>query len=224
LSLYSLPTADVEIADFGEHRALVVTRFDRLWAQGGRLLRLPQEDMCQALSTPPAIKYESDGGPGIEKILRLLSVADDPAADQSAFLKANIWFWLLDATDGHAKNFSVFLRPGGRYRMTPLYDVLSAQPTLDAGQVRHNQFKLSMAVGDRRNYVMESIAPRHFIQTAGRASVGEQIVQTIFEDLQQGVPAALDAVEANLTPDFPADLFQSVTNGISRRLNRLGAG
>lgn len=72
-----LPTAEVEIADFDGRRALVIERFDRRWAQDGRLLRLPQEDMCQALSTPPAIKYEAHGGPGIEKILRALSGSDE---------------------------------------------------------------------------------------------------------------------------------------------------
>ncbi len=50
-------------------------------------------------------------------------------------LKAQILFWLIGATDGHAKNFSVFLGPGGSYRLTPLYDVLTAQPSLDAHQI-----------------------------------------------------------------------------------------
>jgi len=213
-----LPVADVEIADFDGRRALVVERFDRRWAQDGRLLRLPQEDICQALSTPPAIKYEAHGGPGIEKILRLLSGSDDPVADQATFLKANIWFWLLGATDGHAKNFSVALGPGGRYRLTPLYDILSVQPLVDAGQVRHNQYKLSMAVGDSRHYVMGSIAPRHFVQTARRAGVGESAVMAIFADLVAVLPWALDTLEAAFPVDFPSDLAASVLNGVHARL------
>lgn len=213
-----LPVADVEIADFDGRRALVVERFDRRWAQDGRLLRLPQEDMCQALSTPPAIKYEAYGGPGIEKILRLLSGSDDPAADQATFLKANIWFWLMGATDGHAKNFSVVLGAGGRYRLAPLYDILSVQPLVDAGQVRHNQYKLSMAVGDSRHYVMGSIAPRHFVQTARKAGVGQATVMAIFEDLASAVPGALDALEAALPVDFPPDLAASVLSGVRARL------
>ena len=46
----------------------MVGRFDRLWTRDGRLLRLPQEDCCQALSVPPTRKYEPDGGPGIRQI------------------------------------------------------------------------------------------------------------------------------------------------------------
>lgn len=213
-----LPVADVEIDDFDGRRALIVERFDRRWTQDGRLLRLPQEDMCQALSTPPAIKYEAHGGPGIEKILRVLSGSDEPAVDQATFLKANIWFWLLGATDGHAKNFSVALGPGGRYRLTPLYDILSVQPLVDADQVLHNHCKLSMAVGDNRHYAVGSIMPRHFVQTARRAAMGETAVEAIFEELMERIPPALEAVEASLPADFPGGLVSSILAGLNARL------
>jgi len=176
LEAFGLPAANASMHTFGERRVLVVERFDRRWTKDRRLLRLPQEDCCQALSVPPTRKYESDGGPGIEAIVKFLRGSDSPQEDQSKFLKAVIAFWLLGATDGHAKNFSVFLSPGGRYRMTPLYDVLSAQPNVDAGQIRHNRFKLAMAVGDNRHWVVDQIAPRHFIQTARSAGVGEKVV------------------------------------------------
>ncbi|MGH7928066.1 MAG: type II toxin-antitoxin system HipA family toxin, partial [Candidatus Binatia bacterium] len=132
---FGLPTANVAIEDFKGSRVLVVERFDRLWTKDNRLLRLPQEDCCQALSAPPTRKYESDGGPGMAAILDLLKGSDDPEADRWLFLKAQIVFWLLGATDGHAKNFSIFLGPGGRFRLTPLYDVMSVQPAFDAHQL-----------------------------------------------------------------------------------------
>lgn len=152
-----LPSAAVEIATFVDKRVLVVERFDRRWTRDGRLLRLPQEDGCQALSVPSGRKYETDGGPGIRSILNLLGGSDDPEADRRAVLAALMIFWLLGATDGHAKNFSVFLAPGGRFRLTPLYDVVSAQPSADAGQIRRAQMKLAMAVGDNRHYVIDTI-------------------------------------------------------------------
>lgn len=138
--------------------------------------------------------------------------------DQATFLKANIWYWLLGATDGHAKNFSVALGPGGRHRLTPLYDILSVQPLVDAGQVRHNQYKVSMAVGDSRHYVMGSIAPRHFVQTAGRGGVGERVVEEIFEELGAAVAPALEAVAATLPADFPAHFVASIFGGLRARL------
>ena len=85
--------------DFGGGKVLVVERFDRLWTEDGRLLRLPQEDFCQALSVPSTLKYEADEGPGLQAILKLLQGSDAPEEDQALFLKAVAAFWLLAALD-----------------------------------------------------------------------------------------------------------------------------
>jgi serine/threonine-protein kinase HipA len=215
---FGLPTARTEIREFSGRRALVVERFDRLWTRDGRLLRLPQEDCCQALSVPPTRKYEPEGGPGMRQILDLLKASDEPEADQRTFLKAQIVFWLLGATDGHAKNFSVFLLPGGRFRLTPLYDVMSAQPNVDAGEIRHNRMKLAMAVGDNRHYVIDEIMPRHFLQTAARAGVAAGLVQAILDELDSVADRALDAAVNDLPPRFPEEIVASVIEGVRRRL------
>jgi serine/threonine-protein kinase HipA len=144
-----VPVANAEIIDFAGKRVLVVERFDRQWTRDKRLLRLPQEDCCQALSIPPSRKYESDGGPGILDIATLLKGSDTPQVDQKTLFKAQIVFWMLGATDGHAKNFSIRLAPGGRFRLTPLYDIVSTQPNFDARQIRRNQMKLTMSVGTK---------------------------------------------------------------------------
>ena len=147
------------MADFGGRRTLVVERFDRRWTRDGRLLRLPQEDCCQALSIPPTRKYQSEGGPGMREIITLLKASDAPEADIAVFVRANIMLWLLGATDGHAKNFSIFLAPGGGFRMTPLYDVLTAQPSLAAHQIQQKKFRLAMSVGKNRHYEIHDILP-----------------------------------------------------------------
>ncbi|HEY2918401.1 MAG TPA: type II toxin-antitoxin system HipA family toxin [Candidatus Binatia bacterium] len=213
-----LPSANVAIADFKGIRVLVIERFDRLWTKDRRLLRLPQEDCCQALSVPPTRKYESDGGPGIAAILNLLQGSDDPEADRRFFLKAQIVFWLLGATDGHAKNFSVFLRPGGRFRLTPLYDVMSVQPAVDASQVRRNQMKLALAVGENRHYVVHEIMPRHFQQTATRSGIPASVVQGIFSELREAEQSAVSKAMDELPAGFPEKLARSIVNGLRARL------
>jgi serine/threonine-protein kinase HipA len=215
---FGLPVARTEIAEFSGRRALVVERFDRLWTRDGRLLRLPQEDGCQALSVPPTRKYEPDGGPGMRQVLNLLKASDEPEADQRTFLTAQIVFWLLGATDGHAKNFSVFLLPGGRFRLTPLYDVMSAQPNVDAGQIRHNRMKLAMAVGDNRHYVIDDIVPRHFLQTAARAGVPAALVQGILDEIANDAERTIEAAVAELPPGFPEAIASSVIDGVRKRL------
>lgn len=221
LEALGLPTARTRMSHFGRRSVLIVERFDRLWTEDGRLLRLPQEDCCQALSVPPALKYEADGGPGAEAVLRLLRDSDTPAEDQRTFLKALVVFWLIGATDGHAKNFSIFLYPGGRYRMAPLYDVISAQPSVDAGQVRQNSFRLAMAVGDSRHYRINTIAPRHFVQTARRAGIGEKIVESVVAELvEHGEQAATQTI-GRLPSRFPEVVTESIRAGFGRRLELL---
>jgi serine/threonine-protein kinase HipA len=216
-----LPSADVEMAIFEGKRVLIVKRFDRRWTKDKRLLRLPQEDCCQALSTPPTLKYENEGGPGIPAILNLLKGSDTPEDGQRQFLKAIVVFWLLGATDGHAKNFSVFLSPGGRFRITPLYDVISAQPSADTGQIRRNKMKLAMAVGDSRHYAIQTIMPRHFIQSAAQAGIGAATLEQIFEDIRSRAPKAIEKVQQTLPADFPEEIVVSIIGGFNARLERL---
>jgi serine/threonine-protein kinase HipA len=218
LAALGLPAANVEIADFGERRTLIVERFDRRWTNDKRLLRLPQEDCCQALSVPPTRKYQSDGGPGMKDILGMLKGSDAPNEDPATFLRASIVFWLIGATDGHAKNFSVFLSPGGRFRLTPLYDVLSAQPSLDAKQIQRKAFKLAMSVGKNRHYAMNEILPRHFIQTAEISGVGASVVHSIFKDLVENFEPAFSKVLKALPEGFPEELTNSIRVAAIRRI------
>lgn len=216
-----LPAATTEIVEFDGERVLVVERFDRHWTRDGRLLRLPQEDFCQALSVPPTLKYQSDGGPGMVDLLELLKGSDEPEADRRMFVKAQIAFWLLGATDGHAKNFSIFLRPGGRFALTPFYDVMSAQPAADAGQLRRKEFRFALSIGDKRHYVMEGILPRHFAQTAARAGMPPREVREICAEFLDAAEASIAATLESMPGSFPAELAESVTDGIRARLRRI---
>lgn len=226
LAALGMPVAKTEITDFNDQRVLVVERFDRLWTADGRLLRLPQEDCCQALAAHPSAKYEANGGPGIAQILELLKASDDPAADRHLFFKAQLVFWLLGATDGHAKNFSLALASRGQFRMTPLYDVGSLQPAADAGQLLRNQMKFSMAVGTNRHYILTDILPRHFRQTAAARGLPDADVDQLFAELLRDVPAAIEQTAALMGPGFPGELIDSIVGGVRRhlRLIEMAAG
>ena len=221
IAMLGLPAADTRMETFGDKKVLVVERFDRLWTKDGRLLRLPQEDCCQALSTPSAKKYESEGGPGLPDLLDLFMGSDKPEHDRKMIMKAAIVFWLLAAIDGHAKNFSLFLHPHDGFSLTPFYDVISLQPNFDAGQLQQRQLKTAMAVGKNRHYVVNEIMPRHFLQTAAACNMGESVVREVFEELLERGEAAISSVGDDLPPGFPETLFESVTNGFRARLRLL---
>jgi serine/threonine-protein kinase HipA len=216
-----LPVTNTEMAQFGGLKALVIERFDRRWTSDGRLLRLPQEDCCQALSVPPNLKYESDGGPGIKDIAELLKGSDTPEEDRDLFFKAQMVYWLLGATDGHAKNFSVRLAPGGRFRLAPLYDVMSTQPNIDANQIRRNKMRMAMAVGTRRHYVVDTIVGRHYAQTAARCGFPVRNLTRLIDELQDTTAAAIDRTIAGLPANFPEALAASIANAAQARLRLL---
>ena len=216
-----IPAAKTAIKDFDDQRVLVVERFDRLWTRDKRLLRIPQEDCCQALSVPSSRKYQTDGGPSVADIAELLKGSDQPEADRKMFFKAQVLFWLLAATDGHAKNFSIQLAPGGRFRFAPLYDIMSAQPAHDAQQIRRNRLKLAMSVGENRHYVVDRISPRHFLQDADAAGLPDGSMNSIFEELIDAAPNAIAEARAAMPDDRAADLVDSIVAGFSARLASL---
>ncbi len=121
-----LSAASSEVAQIGGVACLIVERFDRTFTDGMRILRLHQEDFCQALGVLPDAKYEAEGGPSVGLIvaaLREISVA--PAADVNALLRAVALNYLVGNSDAHGKNFAILYDPIGSGRLAPLYDVVS---------------------------------------------------------------------------------------------------
>ncbi|UXN67138.1 type II toxin-antitoxin system HipA family toxin (plasmid) [Phyllobacterium sp. A18/5-2] len=137
-----LPVPNVEMRH-GATPFLLVERYDRARHEDGTITRLHQEDFCQALSVPPELKYEAEGGPGTEASLALIGRATaHPAADRLGFIRMLILHYLVGNADAHGKNYAL-LYSGGIPDLAPLYDVLctAAYPRLDK--------KLAMAIGGR---------------------------------------------------------------------------
>jgi serine/threonine-protein kinase HipA len=223
VAAYGLPVADCTMARFEDQKVLVVRRFDRRLASNRRwILRLPQEDMCQATGTPALRKYENDGGPGVERIMEILSSSADAASDRRAFFVTQIVFWLLAATDGHAKNFSIAHFPDNRYRATPLYDVLSAHPIIGNGRNRlaRQKAKLAMSVRSQdKHYHIAEIQRRHWIAQGARVGYPADQVEEMIAQVAQRTDAVIDDVSARLPADFPADIATKIFDGM-RRFNR----
>ena len=208
-----LEVTNSKVLFFGGKPVIAVERFDRVW-RDKILFRLPQEDICQALGVSPTKKYQSDGGPGIDKVLELLNGATSPNKDRLEFLKAQIVFWLLGAIDGHAKNFSVFLTSGG-FHLTPLYDVMSATPYRELPE---QKIKLAMFVGKNRHYRIKEIQPRHFFQTAQKSGIHKEDVEEIFSFLSENLKPAIEKVNAmSKKLKAPAKTVDPILAGLEKR-------
>lgn len=125
--------------------AIVVERFDRTTWQG-QLLRVHQEDLCQALGVVPTRKGQRDGGPGPAAIAELLRTHSSAASEGvQRFVDALAFNWLIAGTDAHAKNYSLRLGSHGRVRLAPLYDLGSALPYPG---LRQDKLSLAMKIGN----------------------------------------------------------------------------
>ncbi len=225
LHAYDIPIAHCEMAQFEDQKALVVTRFDRkLSTDASWIIRLPQEDFCQATGTPPTLKYQSDGGPGTAQIMEILLGSNQAQQDRLHFYKTQIIFWVLAATDGHAKNFSIAHLPQNQYQATPIYDVLSAHPIIgrSKNQIALQDAKLAMAVHSKNNhYEIDKILHRHWLTQAEQVQLGADAATDLIEDIVRSTPQVINSVSKLLPKDFPVDVADSIFTGMQRQIQKL---
>ncbi len=153
-----LPAALSEVQIVSGIPVIIVERFDRFQA-GNLVRRIHQEDMCQALGKRE--KYQQNGGPGIYQIMELLQFSDRPDVDRDRFMRAQVFNYLIAGTDAHARNYSISYAPGGAFRLSPLYDVISDLPHMRG---RRRPSMLAMTVGGERN--LRQISHRHWARQA----------------------------------------------------------
>ncbi|MCL1077055.1 type II toxin-antitoxin system HipA family toxin [Parashewanella spongiae] len=212
-----------EVVQFGSQRVLSVERFDRKYARDGSwLMRLPQEDFCQAMGMSSALKYQADGGPDIQACMKLLS-ASSCKEDRDTFFSSQILFWLLAGIDGHAKNFSVYLMPDNRYRMTPLYDILSAHPLMQKpGGLAKQKIKMAMSLkGKNTQWKWDKILPRHFLSTARQVGYSELAAKQTLERIADELETAIELVESKIPTQFPEHIAAAIFAGVRGRAKRI---
>ncbi len=190
-----LPAATTRIETFEDESAIVVERFDRS-PRDGALVRVHQEDLCQALSVPPARKYQSDGGPTpgqIAELIRSTIPGPDAEIDVWRFADALAFNWLIAGTDAHAKNYGLLLA-GHQIRLAPLYDIASILPYDDSDGYR---VKLAMKVGDD-----------YKLRRADRRSAWEHAADELKLDRHRLITRVLDLAERT-----PAAFVQAANDG-----------
>lgn len=211
-----LPTAGSRVVRFQEEVAIVVERYDRLRTPAG-LIRVHQEDMCQALGLPPTKKYENEGGPGardIVEVLRAYSRSRDE--DVATFVDAIAFKWLIAGTDAHAKNYSVLIGSGGRVRLAPLYDVASALPYDDLDPQR---LKSAMKLGGE--YCLRDIGPRQWRKLARELRLEPDAVLARIDALAVRLPdLASDVRRRALEEGLDHPIIQRLLAAVSTRALR----
>lgn len=208
------------IGQFGNETAIVVDRYDRV-ERGGEIIRVHQEDMCQALGILPSRKYENEGGPrpaDIAAHLRRVMAPRDADVAVAGFADALAWNWLIGGTDGHAKNYSLLLADK-HVRLAPMYDVASALPY----GTHERRLRLAMKIGgDYR------VFPQHNAWPAAARELG-LMADTLTErvrELATVVPhafadAAGDADVKALDRPLPGKLVDLIADRADRCIRAL---
>lgn len=223
-----LPAATCEVCTFGTQTVLAVERFDRKWQQRPDgppwIVRLPQEDLCQALGLPPGQKYEVTDrkgrttGPTMDAALRVLRAGTNPDGDVALFLLAQLMNGVLGNTDAHGKNFSIFLLPGTGHAMTPLYDVISLWPIVGDAPSQMKQKQMRLAIALRAGKTLRKLDDigggdwSHAARLSGVPGLQALMVATL-----ERIPAALERCATQLPAGFPPRLWEKMVGPILAR-------
>ncbi len=225
VAAFGLPVAHCEMAKFEDQKVLIVERFDRKLAiDKSWIIRLPQEDMCQAKGISPLRKYQSDGGLGVTDCMRILDGASDSRRDKQIFFKAQIIFYLLMATDGHSKNFSIFHQSKNQYELTPLYDILSAHPIVGtkSDQIPIQKAKMAMAIKGSKNYYhIQQIQRRHFVHHATDVGISENEADKLITEIIDATESVSQKVYQLLPETYPRELADKILQGMLKQSQKL---
>ncbi len=189
--------------------AIVVERYDRIRLDSApsAIRRVHQEDLCQALGMHPALKYQSEGGPGPRMVADLLRGSSSrPTQDVERFRDALLFHWLTASTDAHAKNYSLLHGPGGRVRLAPLYDLTTVLPFEGFEERR---LRLAMKLG--RTYRLADVRRGDIEHLA--TDLGLNPKRTVDRAVQLAalVPEAVRALEGD------GAVFDRLTAALTRR-------
>ncbi len=215
-----IPAAHSRALRFEDELAIVVERYDRIRING-RVARVHQEDVCQALAIHPTKKYERDGGPGARTIAALLRESSRaPSDDLIAFTRALALAWLIGGTDAHGKNYSVLLGRGSRARLAPLYDVASVLPYTK----QPRKLTLAMKLGDK--YRMEEIGVHEWSKMHLELGLEHDEVRTVViavaERLREATAdACRHAKVAGITHPIVDRLESAIVQRVTRSLRLL---
>ena len=208
-----LGVASVDIAGATE-RVFCTGRFDRM-ERDGSVLRLHQEDFCQALAVDPSDKYEHDGGPGIERCAQTIRQhSAEPELDLDRLVRWVGFNYLVGNEDAHGKNLALLYLPAGT-RLAPFYDIVSTEvyPGLERG--------MSMQIGT--TWSVRNVQAADWQRFAGQVGLPLGVVRDVLAGLIDQVEAAVpQAAERAESLCGPAPAYAAIGRIVKARLAQLG--
>ncbi|KAA1250204.1 type II toxin-antitoxin system HipA family toxin [Mycobacterium simiae] len=210
LPTIGIAAAHTEYHEFDGVPAIVVARYDRV-EHNGKILRLHQEDMCQALSMWPNKKYASDGGPSAITIAKLLAERATQN-DVDRFADIVVAQYLLGAPDGHAKNYSVIL-VSNRVTLAPIYDVASVLPYNP--DPSSNLSRVAMPIAGRSRF--GTVDLHTIAKFATKAGTDPDRLVERTRDMTAALPDAIAAAAADVPTAILGPLATNLQAGVAQQ-------
>jgi len=212
-----LPVSSSNVLRFDEEVVFVVERYDRQLSNR-EIIRVHQEDMCQALGVHPTVKYQNQGGPGITDLVKLLDdSSNSKQEDIETLIAATALNWAIGGTDAHAKNYSMLIGSGGKSRLAPLYDIASALPY---DKLDYQKLKLAMKIGGK--YRLRDIRMRQWEKLSADVKIDPEVIVEIVRNVLKKVEDSAGLVRSEIQKqglDHP--IVNRIDEMISNRASQL---
>jgi serine/threonine-protein kinase HipA len=193
-----IPTAQATWKKMDEVEFLLVARYDRK-LKGKHIIRIHQEDFCQALGIVPEMKYQSEGGPGLKECFELVKrVSSRPLTDLENLLKLVLFNLLIGNNDAHGKNFSL-LYEGGSTRLAPAYDLIATAYYKDLDP--HMAMKLG------KESLSLKVGPEQLGLFAKEVQLTPPLVLNLFSHMAKSLPEKLKAIPCDHPQEIPIRHF-----------------
>ncbi|MGQ0714863.1 MAG: type II toxin-antitoxin system HipA family toxin [Gemmatimonadaceae bacterium] len=205
-----LPAAGAEQVDFGRP-VFSTPRYDRVRGTDEIILRLHQEDFCQALGVEPERKYQSEGGPGVADCARVIrEYSALPLADIDLLIRWMVFNWIVGNEDAHAKNLA-FLYADRAPRLAPFYDIVST------AVYRGLKRKAAMKIGGE--YRQRFVGPDNWAGLARDVGVDAKVVRRLARETAERARSALGG--ASSPADTEGPIVASIRRLAEERVERL---
>ena len=186
----SLPVVDIQLCSIADTHYALIERYDRYPLENGQIMRLHQEDFCQALGFGHERKYQEDGGPTFADFYQLVQdVSIDPANDVQHLLRWQAFNVLAGNSDGHAKNLSLLHQANSEIRLAPFYDLVCTRA------VERIDYHLAFSVGDERNPGIVTL--KHWDTLADQCGLRPQFLRNQVLGVAHGLLENLQPVREN---------------------------
>ena len=185
-----LSVVEADLKKVDDINYLLIKRYDRLFIEtkekANKIMRIHQEDFCQALDISSTNKYQNEGGPSLKQCFNLIrAVSSTPVIDLAKMINAVIFNYLIGNCDAHGKNFSLLYLD--QLQLAPLYDLVCTLYYKDLDR------KMAMKLGGE--YLIGKITVENFDKLADEVGFAKPEIRRRILELSDAILSAIPLIE-----------------------------